>query len=263
MSTINLHPRTITSTLTPSPYLASAATLGLLLTTALLTVYLDYHNYCSLGSHGLPGNFHGYKTQLQMSKYARKDVTVPAPYNLKDIKREYGPHATVSFLKTPLQDRKGPRPKIPGFVAPQRQVSDVASSELKEKMNLHLDALVKINGKILQRELSRLEGPVPAVQLQPSLPIPPFLQRTLGEIIHIHPPDGSTHVVLSLEDSKTVIEIGWGQRHRLSGGKMLPWNYTLIYAPRNEEEFAVWKGIVEAAAGYCCAELGKIEKMQN
>lgn len=261
MSTINLHLRTVASTLTSTTFLASTA--ALVGATALFCVYLDYHNYCSLGSHGLPGNFRGYKTQLQMSKYARKDVTIPAPYNVEDIKREYGPYATTSFLNTPLQNRKGPRPQIPNFVAPQRQVSDTASSEMKMGMNLHLDALVKINGKLLQRELSRLEGPVPAVQLHPSLPIPPFLERTLGEMIHIHPPDGSTHVVLSLEDSKTVIEIGWGQRHRLSGGQMLPWNYTLIYAPRNEEEYKTWKGIVEAAARFCCAELGNIERMQD
>lgn len=250
----NLH--TMTPHLTSTRFLASAAALSG--ATAVLIAYLDYRQFCSLGDGGLPANFQGWKRQLQMSKLARKDTTTPAPYNIEDIKEEYGPHATTSFLKIPLQERNGTRPKIPGFVAPQRQVSDQATPEMKQSMNAHLDSLVLANNKLLQRELSTLEGPVPAVQLLSSLPIPTFLERTRGEITHVHPPDGSTHVVLSLEDSKTVIEKRWGERHRLSGGQRLPWNYTLIYAPRDEGEFEVWKGIVKAAASFCCAELGEM-----
>ncbi|KAE9964413.1 hypothetical protein BLS_008384 [Venturia inaequalis] len=247
----------MTSELTTIHFLAALAALAG--ATVLFISYLDYRHYCSLGDHGLPGNFQGWKKQLQMSRYARRDTTIPAPYNLEDIVKDYGPHATKSFLKTPLKAREGNRPKIPGFVAPQRQVSDIASPEMKNGMNAHLDSLVRTNSKLLQRELSRIEGPVPAVQLHPSLPVSALLERTRSEIIHVHPPDGTTHLILSLEDSKSVIERAWGQRHRLSGGKMLPWNYTLVYAPRDEEEFEVWKGVVEAAASFCCADVGCIE----
>jgi hypothetical protein len=36
---------------------------------------------------------------------------------------------------------------------------------------------------------------------------------------------------------------------------MLPWNYTLVYAPRNDEEFEIWKIFVDAGAKYCHAVL--------
>ncbi|TID21737.1 hypothetical protein E2P81_ATG05003 [Venturia nashicola] len=257
MSFPKFYPHIATSDLTLAQFLASAAALAV--ATVFLVAYIDYHHYCSLGDHGLPGNFQGWKKQLQMSRFARKDTRIPAPYNLESILKDYGPYATRSFFNIPLQDRIGNRPRISGFVAPQRQICDQASTEMKMRMNSHLDSLASTNGRLLQRELSRLEGPVPAVQLHPSLPMPAFLERIRGEIIHIHPPDGSTHLVLSLEDSKTSIKRGWGERHRLSGGRMLPWNYTLVYAPRDEKEFEVWKGIVEAAASFCCAQAGKIE----
>lgn len=258
MAFLNL--MTFTSSLTSTHVLASA--IALVGVTALSIAYLDYRHYCSLGDHGLPGNYQGWRKQLEMSRMARKDTTVPAPYDLSTIKNDYGPHATESFLKTPLKTRQGSRPKIPSFVAPQRQISDQASQGMKKRMNAHLDSLVLARDDLLQRNLSRLEGPVPAVQIHPSLSTPAFLESTRGEIIHIHPPDGSTHLVLSLEDSKIVIENKWGQRHRLSGGGILPWNYTLVYAPRNEEEFGVWKGIVESAYLYCCAGLGDIQGIQ-
>jgi hypothetical protein len=251
---------TIISAFTSSPMLASAAVGG---GSIILIACLDYQHYCSLGDHGLPGNFYGWRRQLQMLKFARKDTTIPAPYRLEDIMNDYGPYATTSFLSKSLQTRDGNRPKIPGFVAPQRQVTEIASPAMKARMFTRLEALVHANGDLLQSELSRLEGPVPAIQLRPSLTLPPFLERTRGEIIHIHPPDGSTHAVLSLEDSRIVIEKGWGQRHRLSGGVMLPWNYILIYAPRNEAEFGIWKDIVEAVARFCCAEIGNIRQVKD
>ena len=60
---------------------------------------------------------------------------------------------------------------------------------------------------------------------------------------------------MSLADQKSVIETGWGRRHRLSGGGILPWNYTFIYAPRNETEFEVWKSMVGATVDFCLANL--------
>jgi hypothetical protein len=250
----------MSSTIISTPLLASAAVGG---ATFFLIAYLDYRHYCSLGDHGLPGNFYGWRKQLQMSRKARKDTIIPAPYNLDEVAKEYGPHALTSFVEGPLLAREGVRPKIPGFVVPQRQITKIASPAMKERMFAYLESLVRANSTVLQSELSRLEGPVPAVQLLSFLIPPPFLKSTRGEITHIHPPDGSTHLVLSLEDSRFVIEKGWGQRHRLSGGGMLPWSYTLVYAPRDEGEFDVWKGIVVAAARFCCAELREIKGVKE
>ncbi|KZZ91149.1 hypothetical protein AAL_06890 [Moelleriella libera RCEF 2490] len=237
-------------------YVATAATV--VGASLLLVAYRDYRAYVALGPHGLPDTFWGWYKQLKLSRKARKDTTVPAPYQLDQVKESAGPNGTKSYLnKLQLPQRTGPRPKIPGFTAPQRQTSAVATADMKEQMNAYLRRLVARNPDALQSELSVLEGPVPAVQLKQGIERPPYLRVTRGEMIHVHPPDGSTHVVLSLTDSRSVIEQGWGQRHRLSGG-LLGWGYTFIYAPRDQGELEVWKNIVCAAARYCCAEITEI-----
>jgi hypothetical protein len=133
---------------------------------------------------------------------------------------------------------------------------------MKKAMFAYLDALVGANDKALQTQTSVLEGPVPAMGLSEEVSEgdrPEVLRSTRGEMCHIHPPDGSTHLVMSLRDQKRVIELGWGRRHRLSGGGRLPWNYTFIYAPRDDEELAVWKRIVQAGATFCCAGFARIQ----
>ncbi|KAI0125393.1 hypothetical protein BJ170DRAFT_673677 [Xylariales sp. AK1849] len=230
---------------------------GAALVPLIIVAFQDYRYYVSLGPHGLPDNFYGWYKQLRMSTKARKDTTVPVPYDFTKTAKANGPHSDKCFFSEPLKTRAGPRPGVCGFVAPQRQTSEIASGKMKKEMNAYLDALVRGNPTVFQRELSYLEGPVPAVQLRYDVEHPSFLKSTKGELIHIHPPDGSTHIVLSLTDSAKVIEQGWGQRHRLSGG-LLTWGYTLIYAPRNEEEFAVWKKIVAAAARFSTTEFADI-----
>ncbi|KAK2616413.1 hypothetical protein QQS21_000655 [Conoideocrella luteorostrata] len=233
---------------------AAAAAVGL---AALIIAYRDYRAYVALGSHGLPDNFWGWKKQLMMTLMARKDTTVAAPYDIEGVKENYGPNATTSYFNTALEQRPGSRPQIPGFVAPQRQVTATASAKMKEQMFSYLKELTSENSSTLQSELSVLEGPVPAVQLKKGLDLPKYLEVTRGEMIHVHPADGSTHLILSLEDSRSVIERGWGQRHRLSG-RWLGWGYTLVYAPRNQDEFELWKNVTCAAARYCCAEISEI-----
>ncbi|KAL5416408.1 hypothetical protein PMIN04_008181 [Paraphaeosphaeria minitans] len=68
------------------PLFVVAGTIGLVFATI---AYHDYRHYCSLGPHGLPPTFWGWYTQLKMTRIARKDVTVPAPY---DIDIVAGPH---------------------------------------------------------------------------------------------------------------------------------------------------------------------------
>lgn len=241
------------------------ATTAALFIAGAVMAYRDYRAYVALGPHGLPDTFWGWYTQLRMSAQARKDTGVPAPYDLEDVG---GAYDRESFLgRTAMGGlrwrRPGNRaPQVPGFVAPQRQVTDVASTEMKRAMFAYLDALVAANGRALQTQTSVLEGPVPAVGLSKQVreqDRPGVLGSTRGEMCHIHPPDGSTHVVLSLTDQKTVIELGWGRRHRLSGGGRLPWNYTFVYAPRDHDELAVWQGIVQAGATFCCAGFCRIQ----
>lgn len=233
---------------------------------AAFIAYQDYRAYVALGPHGLPDNFWGWYRQLQMARISRKDTTVPAPY---DFDLVAGAQDGTSFLpKThsgALSWRPGNKaPQIPGFVAPQRQVTDQATAATKKAMYEYIDTLATANSEVLQIQTSVLEGPVPALGFKGFRNMadgdkPAILGKTRGEMCHIHPPDGSTHLILSLTDQKRVIELGWGRRHRLSGGGMLPWNYTFIYAPRDEDEMDVWKAIVIAAAGFCCANVAEIK----
>ncbi|KAK7967227.1 uncharacterized protein PG986_001504 [Apiospora aurea] len=127
----------------------------------------------------------------------------------------------------PTDEGESKRPRLSHFVAPQRQLEGCATAAMKRDMNSFLDALAAANGETLRRGLSRLEGTVPAVQATEGKAAAAVTKETRGEILHVHPADGSTHMVLSLADSRRVIETGWGERHRLSGGGFLPWGYTL------------------------------------
>ncbi|KAI0152956.1 hypothetical protein GGR57DRAFT_468434 [Xylariaceae sp. FL1272] len=246
----------LTTLLTENPYKTTLILTTTLALPFLISTYLDYRHYVSLGPHGLPDTAWGYYRQLRMRSVAAplSSTTIPAPYDLTTASAALGPNALQSFLP-PLSHRSGTRPEICPFVAPQRQESQTATEVMKQRMNTYLDTLVSSNPSLYQRELSNLEGPVPAIQVLAHLHPPPCLKPTRGELIHIHPPDGSTHVVASLADSKTIIEKEWGQRHRLSA-KMLDWGYTLIYAPRDDDEFEVWKGIMGAVAKFVGMEMG-------
>jgi len=230
--------------------------------TSAAIAYADYRHYISFGPHGLPDNFWGWYKQLRMSTKARKDVTKPAPY---DINAVAGPHDRKSYLNTDAPSKLEPRPgnkapEIPNFVAPQRQTTQQASEATKKAMFAYLDTVASSHPSVLQIQDSVLEGPVPALGVKDfasrsETDKPGVLRATRGEMCHIHPPDGSTHLILSLEDSRKIIELGWGRRHRLSGGGLLPWNYTLLYAPRDEAEFEIWKSVVEAGVGFCMAHM--------
>ena len=229
---------------------------------AITVAYRDYRTYLSFGPHGLPDTFWGWYTQLKLRRLARNDVMGPPPYDLDEVLKDSGAHATSGFLSKSLQPREGSRPTVPGFAAPQRQTTAIASETMKKRMFAFLDDLVRANEATLQSELSVLEGPVPALQLRAGVDKPEWLKRTRGEMVHVHPPDGSTHLMLSLADSQRVIEQGWGLRHKLSG-TIVPWNYTLMYAPRNETEFATWKGVVQAAVSYCCYGVAEIQMLKT
>ncbi|KAK9771448.1 hypothetical protein SCAR479_11927 [Seiridium cardinale] len=256
MEAISHHLSSAQSFVRNRPLSAAAIATGAALAPLLVVAYNDYRFYVSMGPHGLPDNLWGYCVQLLASPLSRKDTTVPGPYNLAKAAKANGPNSTESYLQKPLKPRSGDRPELCGFVAPQRQLTEQGTDEMKKAMNAYLDEFVAENSSLFQRELSRIEGPFPAVQLNEGSALPPFLPR--GELIHVHPHDGSTHVVLSLVDSATVIEKGWGQRHRLSG-TFLTWGYTLVYAPRNKEEFTIWKDIVAAGASFSSAGLGSVK----
>jgi hypothetical protein len=110
------------------------------------------------------------------------------------------------------------------------------------------------NQNLVQITLSPHEKTVPAMIIHPDIPSPhKDAVQALREITHIHPVDHSMHVVLSPADSKTVIDLGWAERHPLSGRSRfipLPSTYLLVYAPRDEEELNIVEQIFVASMGY-------------
>ena len=118
----------------------------------------------------------------------------------------------------------------------------------------NIKTLADHNGDLLETGSSKIEGGAPALFILPgaepgSHAIYPKSPR---EAMHTHTADGSSHAFLSAADATTVLDRGWGERHGLSGRALgFPINYTMIYAPRNDEEVAIVRTITRAAVRYC------------
>jgi len=115
-----------------------------------------------------------------------------------------------------------------------------------------LDSIKDCNKSILETGVSKLEGFCPAMFLRQNVPLNhKTVPRAPWEIAHIHDADGSLHMIISPGDAKMVVEKAWGERHPLSGrAGGVPITYTMIYAPRTEEEVKVQGRILRAAVWY-------------
>ena len=89
-----------------------------------------------------------------------------------------------------------------------------------------------------------------AMFLKPTWNLPTLMIKWSREVCHIHQSDLSAHVFLSYADAKEVIAKGWGERHQLTGTRIVPLGYTMLYAPRDAGEVEVLGGILEAAVRY-------------
>jgi hypothetical protein len=105
---------------------------------------------------------------------------------------------------------------------------------------------------------SVLERAGSALFIESSVQKHPGAFGTRNEIAHLHTSDGSMHVSISPLDAKLVIERGWGQRFGLSGS-ILPFTYTMIYAPRagpeEDEDVKVVGAIIRAGVKFMLGEV--------
>lgn len=77
---------------------------------------------------------------------------------------------------------------------------------------------------------------------------PAAKDKILGnEIAHAHPSENSLHVWLSEADARKVIEAGWGMRFPLP---FIQPGWSMVYAPRDEEELETVKKIVRAGVAW-------------
>lgn len=204
----------------------------------------DYRRWRALGVGGLPPTWRGWlrMTRLRMRM---KDPLDPAP-----LRARQGSPEDVAALRG-LPERAGKRPRVAPHPVPHRQLTDHAPQALRAELKTLFDARVAADPVRLTYALSHFEKNHEAVTLRDHLCCHADARATHGEIAHIHPSDGSMHMVLSASDAGLVVERGWGERHGLAGVMLgLPLTYTLIYAPRDGSEVEIDGMILDAAVAY-------------
>ncbi|KAF3764382.1 hypothetical protein M406DRAFT_258562 [Cryphonectria parasitica EP155] len=230
----------------------------------------SYRGYIALGKGGMPYNVFGWALQGVLQLIARHDTRDPLPLAKPQNRTATEPHGNKTFFSSaqvPIPERQGGRPEVPGYVAPQRQMTQRPSDveAMRARMAAHLVKLAAKGAGVLVMRPSGLEGvgtqalwlDTRARASSASPPLPKFLARGLkGEVTHVHP-EASSHITLSMADAEEVVRKGWAERHPLSGVAFMPWSYVMIYAPRDEAELEVWKAIMSAGVRFVCAAAGR------
>ena len=225
-------------------------------TAAAVWVYRDYQKWIDLGPGGLPHNFGGYVTTTRM-RLPKIDPLETARF-VGDASNESG------GLLGELPPRKGRRPSIGAHPVPHRQHDQLPGAEMKRKNVNHNEAAVERKEEVVEYQLSHFEKRHPAITLNSDVPRHADATASRGEIAHVHPSDGSMHMIFSPADAVIVIERGWGESHPLAGVTMdLPKTYLLIYPPRDREELAVTKLLLDAAIGHMAQWPGNDERRQE
>ncbi|KJR81363.1 uncharacterized protein SPSK_01232 [Sporothrix schenckii 1099-18] len=275
---------------------ASASLVGVLL--LLPPAYRSYRGYLALGPGGISHNVWGWLYQGMGQLFALRDPRSTSDFEKPSpaVIARYGGSARAqkSYLDidTTLPARQGPRPTIPGYTAPQRQTTDIASdpAATRAAQEAFLEAVAAANPDLLEIRPSALEGnETPALWAKDAVilgakwsdpdPTKPKNQnrdqdqdqtstkgdktdkekvkfpRAPVEICHAHP-EASSHMQFSFGDAYWVVKAGWGERHLMAGSPAarIPPTYLIVYVPRDERELQVWKELVMAAVRFSVGE---------
>ncbi|MEQ1883756.1 MAG: hypothetical protein ABL967_01760 [Bryobacteraceae bacterium] len=226
-----------------TPGKIAAMLAGAVTAAAGVWVYRDYQKWLALGPGGLPCNFGGWMktTQMRLRKCDPLDTNLLSDLaNAQDVE-----------CLTDLPTREGPRPAIGVHPVPHRQLNQLPGQAMKERIESLFDSAVSREGDMVEYRLSYFEKRNRAVTLRRPDAGPSDSLLSRGEIAHVHPSDGSMHMILSRDDARTVIKRGWGELHPLAGTMLdLPPTYLLIYPPRDSEELAVTARILDAAIAH-------------
>ncbi|KAE8349167.1 hypothetical protein BDV28DRAFT_160722 [Aspergillus coremiiformis] len=222
-------------------------------------IYRNYQTFLSYGPGGPPYNILGwFAVSVIFSPWGRETLSTEV-YNVKIAGGETVSYLSDESVRVRKRDR---RPEMGPHVAPQRQIDEFPSAEIKEKLNQNFYAVATRNQHLTRLAPSNLEFHADALFLTEGLLSTPAAQQMKGEIAHLHRwKDFSMHVTLAPADCKKVIEAGWGERNQLSGvqlpkalggGKLisLPLEFLFIYAPRTEAEVAFVTEILVAGVKY-------------
>jgi len=164
------------------------------------------------------------------------------------------PHSTTgpSYLRAPLPPRAGGRARIMPRIMPQRQVPEPIDPETRDRLLGLVNRLAATYPALMESQPSHTEGrSTDGLYALPGIPTLNAEAREdkllAREIAHAHPADNSLHVWLSGPDARKVIAAGWGQRSPLPFVRS---GWTMVYAPRNDEEMDVVERIVKAGVAW-------------
>ncbi|PKY01444.1 hypothetical protein P168DRAFT_284203 [Aspergillus campestris IBT 28561] len=251
-------PTTNTTSHTHLALTATAATAITAITALLLPrIHNDYLTYLSYGPGGTPHNVLGWLIATLARPFGSEMLSTE-PYD----RRILADGETKSYLAGKDLIRRQERPAMGWHVVPQRQLSDFASGNIREKLINGFTALAAQNPHLTKLAPSNLEAHADGLFVADGVVLPSARKQLLkGEIAHIHRmKDASVHVLLAPADCKKVFEAGWGQRHPLSGVGLpqalgggvfvLPAEYVFVYAPRTGEGLVLVMDIVRAGVAY-------------
>jgi hypothetical protein len=205
----------------------------------------SYHDWVALGPGGLPLNPLGFLATTALRPLKRD------PTRTDIYARTIGCRDDVASLAS-LPTRRGNRPTIARFPIPHRQLDQFAADEVRRALQHAFERAVVAQTDEVHFQRSHYERHNVAVTLRVPERGPEYVRRGCGEIAHIHPSDGSMHMVFSPSDAKAVIDAGWGERHPIAGvgRRFLPDTYLFVYPPRDRDELSVTERILGAAVRF-------------
>lgn len=201
--------------------------------------YRDYRAWIAIGKGGLPANLGGWLTTTRL-RLRKRDPFTTALY------AQTGPQ-NISHLDD-LPARNGPRPQIAPWPIPHRQTDQFIGTAMRRELDAVFDQTVQRYSDTVDYKLSFFERHNPAITMKDPDGCHPHAGFGQGETAHIHPGDGSMHMIFSQSDAAKVIDAGWGERHPVAGiTGLLPDTYVYVYPPRDAAELRVVEKLVEAA----------------
>lgn len=227
-----------------TPGKIAALTLGASAGALAMWAYRDYRKWLALGPGGLPYNFNGWMTTTWMRLQQCDPLDT---FGLADLP---GVPEDVACLHD-LPSRRGHRPSVGVHPVPHRQLDQLPDDAMKPRIEALFDATVERHVGLVEYQLSYFEKRNRAITLREPESGHADARASRGEIGHVHPSDGSMHMILSRADARAVIESEWGERHPLAGIMLaLPATYLLIYPPREKVELLVTGRILDAAIAH-------------
>jgi hypothetical protein len=210
---------------------------------AALWARADFKRWTALGPGGLPHTTAGW---IKLARYRLMSGDCFSTRMYSAGSTDDSPAHLGS-----LPRRAGPRPRIAPYPIPHRQLDQYGGTQIRRRLDHLFDEVVERHAGIIHYKLSHFEKHTPAITLCKPECGHDHALASHGEVAHVHPFDGSMHMIFSPRDAKVVIEAGWGERHPLAGRVLnIPNTYIFVYPPRDDEELAVVGRLIDGSVAH-------------